>query len=149
MNGIEQKLCFGERNRKQLCLEGYLLTGSIVPGQSLSFQLNLYNPELNKIKKITATFVQYRKIASNHHRDIILRVDLPAMNGFNESHLQRNFDLLVPAGYLTPTHTLTHTHNCSCHISVHYELRLQVNSDGIFRFFEVGVPVFVGTELTS
>ena len=150
MNGAQQTLCFAEQNREQLRLQGCLLRGGIVPGQLLSFQLNLHNPEQTKIKKIKATFVQHRETAADRHNEIIFCVDLPGFSEFNEPHVQRTFDLLVPSGYLTPTHTFTTSYNgYSYYITVHYELRLEVKPHGIFTKFGVSVPVIVGTETTA
>ncbi|CAF4014743.1 unnamed protein product [Rotaria sp. Silwood1] len=146
-NDLQETFAFADQNRKRLRLQCCLFRGGIMPGQLLSFQINLHNPEQSKIKKIEATFIQYRKTAVDSHNETIFSVDLPGLSEFDELHLQRSFDLLVPNTYLTPTYTFTTSyHGYSHHITVHYELKLKVKSHGIFTKIEVNIPVIVGTE---
>ena len=150
MNGVQEMLHFAGQNRKQLRLQGCLLHGGIVPGQSLSCQINLHNPERTRIKSIEATLVQHRQTAADQHNETICSVSLPGLGDFNESHLQHHFDLLVPPIYLTPTYTFTTpSHGYSYYLKVHYELRLEVKPHGIFTKFVASVPVVVGMEATS
>ena len=147
MNGTQEALHFAGQNRKQLRLQGSLLQSSIVPGQSLSIQINLANPKETIIKSIEASFIQHRETAMDRHKEVIFSVNLPGLSEFNELQLQRNFDLLVPHMYLTPTNKFATTHDgYSYYLSVHYQLRLEVKPHGILTNFEVSVPVKVGTE---
>jgi hypothetical protein len=150
VNDTHETPQFTGQNRKQLRLQGCLLHGGIVPGQSLSLQINLYNPQRTSIKSIAATFIQHRETAVDRHNEIIFSVNLPDLSEFNELHLQRHFDLLVPSMYLTPTNNFTTTSYGHLHyINVHYELRLEVMPHGILTKFAVSIPVKVGTETIS
>ncbi|UJR10985.1 hypothetical protein I4U23_015169 [Adineta vaga] len=146
INELQQPLFFGEQNRKQLRLEGYLYTSSIVPGQSLSFQFTLYNPERTTIKKIKASFVQCRQANHDSRQDVIIFTDLPGLNEFNDTNLQRNFEIPVSSDYLTPTHTFTTLYqNYSYSFALRYELKLEVRPHGAFTKFEIKLPVIVRT----
>ncbi|CAF1650343.1 unnamed protein product [Rotaria magnacalcarata] len=63
MDDLQKMISFTNQNRKQLRLHGYLLHSWIVSGQSLSFRMNLHNPERTEIKNVEAAFIQHRKTA--------------------------------------------------------------------------------------
>ncbi|CAF0920049.1 unnamed protein product, partial [Rotaria sordida] len=150
MSSTQEIFCSADQNRKQLRLQCCLLRRGILPGQLLSFKINLHNPERTKIKRIEATFIQHRDTAVDRRQETIFFVNLPDLSEFNELYLERNFDLLVPNTYLTPTYKFTTTsHGTPHYITVHYELKLKVKSYGIFTNIEVRVPVIVGTETGS
>ncbi|CAF4062808.1 unnamed protein product [Rotaria magnacalcarata] len=117
IDDLQNPLSFAKQNRKQLRLHDYLLHSWIVPGQSLSFQINLHDPERTEIKKIEA------------------------------ASIQQDFDLPLPSVDLTPTHTFSTLHcGHSYNLNADYELLLRVKSHGIFTNFEVSIPVVVVTE---
>ncbi|CAF2971726.1 unnamed protein product [Rotaria sp. Silwood2] len=150
MNDIQETQFFTHQNRKQLRLQCCLLQDVIVPGKTLSFQIKLHNPRRSKIKRIEAIFMQCRQTAFDRHNEIIVSADLPNLNEFNELYLQRNFELLVPNIYLTPTSSFsTSFHGYSHYITVHYELKLQIKSHGVFTDFQLSVPVIVDIETIS
>ncbi|CAF3052316.1 unnamed protein product [Rotaria socialis] len=147
MDDVQNALSFDKQNRKQLRLHGYLRHSQIVPGQSLSVQINVHNPERTEIKRIDAAFIQHRKTALNHNDEVIFSINLPGLNEFNELYFQRDFGLPVPSINLTPTHTFSTLHSDhSYNFNVDYELLLRVKTHGIFTNFEVSIPVVVGTE---
>ncbi|CAF1132827.1 unnamed protein product [Adineta ricciae] len=144
MNESQQPIYFGDQNRKKLRLQGHLSTSSIVPGQSLCFQLTLDNPERTVIKKIRASLVQCRNMTQDRREDIILRTDLPGVVEFSGSSLQRNFELPVSSDYLTPTHSFTTSQrNRPYNFDLFYELRLEVRTHGVFTKIETKIPVIV------
>ncbi|CAF0920121.1 unnamed protein product [Rotaria sordida] len=150
MSGTQKTFYSVDQNRKQLRLQCCLLRSGILPGQLLSFKIHLHNPERTKIKRIEATFIQHRETAVDRHNETIFFVNLPNLREFNELYSERNFDLLVPNTYLTPTYKFTTTsHGKPYYITVHYELKLKVICHGIFTKIEVNIPVIVGTEAIS
>lgn len=148
--GGQQSVGFRHENRKKIHLQGYLVHGGVVPGSKLLVQMDLQNPKQAVIKRIEAILTQRRQISRCSHTETIFRTDLPELREFTASNLQRTFELMVPAVYLSPTYTyLTQSLNSQVCISVNYELTLDVKVRGLFTDFKVTVPVIVGTEPMS
>jgi len=118
-----------------------------VPGDKLSIQIDLQNPKQAGIKRIEATLIQHRQVARSSHTETIFRLDLPDIREFTGRELQRTFDLIVPAVYLSPTYTyLSQISNPPIGMSIRYELILDIKVRGLFTDFKISVPVIVGTE---
>ncbi len=148
--GGQQSVGFRHENRKKIHLQGYLVHGGVVPGSKLLVQMDLQNPKQAVIKRIEAILTQRRQISRCSHTETIFRTDLPELREFTASNLQRTFELMVPAVYLSPTYTyLTQSLSSQVCISVNYELTLDVKVRGLFTDFKVTVPVIVGTEPMS
>ena len=150
ISGAQESVSFTRHNRKHIDFNGSLLCGGILPGQNLSLQFELQNPKRAEIKRIDATLVQHRQIAGVRTDQIIFRNTLPGVYKFQETSLQQYVDLLVPHGYLPPTHTFTTLGpGTSVTVFVHYELIFKVKVTGVFSDFHVNIPVIVGTESSS
>ncbi len=145
--GGQQPIAFQNQNRKKIRLQGYLVRGGVVPGDKILVQIDLQNHKQAEIKRIEATLIQRRQISRCSHTETIFRFDLPDLREFNGTTLQRTFELMVPAVYLSPSYTyLTQSLTPSVCISINYELTLDVKVRGLFADFKVTVPVVVGTE---
>ncbi|CAF3483926.1 unnamed protein product [Rotaria sp. Silwood1] len=145
--GGQQHVVFSNENRKKIRIEGFLIRGGVVPGEKLSIHINLQNPNRSEIKRIEATLIQHRQVAQSCHAEVIFRLDLPDVRGFNDTELRRTFDLIVPAVHLSPTYTYMATSfTVTLGVSIHYELILDVKARGLFTDFKISVPVVVGTE---
>lgn len=128
-------------------MQGFLVRGGVVPGDKLSVQLDIQNPKQVGIKKIEAILTQHRQVGRSNHAENIFRLDLPDLREFTGTQLQRTFDLIVPAIYLSPTYTyLSQCFNPAIGISIRYELTLDIKVRGLFSDFKITVPVVVGTE---
>ncbi|CAF0842364.1 unnamed protein product [Rotaria sp. Silwood1] len=146
----QQPVPFTQSNRKKIQLNGYLLQGGVVPGKSLSLQINLQNPKRIEIKRIEATLIQHRQVARSHHAEIIFRMDLPDIREFSGADFNRMFNLQIPSVYLAPTYTyMSQCCGPSLSINFTYELKLEVKVRGLFTDFTVSIPVIIGTEPTS
>ncbi|CAF3405652.1 unnamed protein product [Rotaria sp. Silwood2] len=147
MRATQELVEFTNHNRKKVELKGCLLRGGILAGQYILIHVDLQNPKQCQIKRIEATFIQHRQIASIRDQQIIFHSNLPGIDKFQETNLKQNFDLAVPPGYLAPTYVFTATDsNALFSIFIHYELVLVVKTNGIFTDFQVNIPVFVGTD---
>ncbi|UJR30428.1 hypothetical protein I4U23_017962 [Adineta vaga] len=145
--GGQQPAAFSNQNRKKIRIQGYIMRSGVVPGDKLSIQIDLQNPKRSEIKKIEATLMQHRHVARSSHTEVILRTDLPDLNEFNGTELQKTFDITIPSVYLSPTYTyLSQNHASPLGVSVHYELLLDVKVRGLFTDFKMSVPIVVGTE---
>ncbi|CAF0790952.1 unnamed protein product [Rotaria sordida] len=148
--GGQQQMPFSNENRKKIRLQGCLMRGGVVPGDKISIHINLQNPKRTEIKKIEASLIQHRQVAHSCHAETIFRLDLPDLRDFNDTELQRTFDLIVPAIYLSPTYTyMSQSCSVTLGVSINYELILDVKVRGLFTDFKISVPVIVGTEPIS
>ncbi|CAF0992543.1 unnamed protein product [Adineta steineri] len=147
MNSAQQTLHFNKQNRRQLQLEGYLLSSGIIPGQSFSLEIKFQNPERIKIKRIEIAFIQHRSTVMNNHKEVIFVADLPGFHEFDGASLQETFEFPLPRGYIAPTYFFeTFWHHQPYPFVIKYELILTIKYHGFFTNFEVSVPVIVGTE---
>jgi hypothetical protein len=146
----QQSIPFSHSNRKKLHLKGCLVQGGVVPGESLSLEINLENPKRSEIKRIEAILIQHQEIAQSHHAEVIFRADLQGLCEFNGTSFHRNFQLRIPPVLLSPTYTyISQCCGPSRGVAFHYELQLEVKSRGLFTDFKVSVPVIIGTVATS
>ncbi|CAF3405616.1 unnamed protein product [Rotaria socialis] len=148
--GGQQQVSFSNENRKKIRLQGYLMRGGILSGETLSIHIRLDNPKRSEIKRIKATLIQHRQVARSYHAETICRLDLPDLREFNGKELQRNFDLVLPEIRMSPTYTYMSQYlNQTLGISIRYELILDVKVRGLFTDFKVSIPIIVGTEQIS
>lgn len=148
--GGQHQTAFSSENRKKLRLQGYLVRGGVVPGETLSIHIDLQNPKRSEIKRIEVTFIQHRQVVRSCHSETIFRCDLSELRDFNDLELHRTFELTVPASRLSPTYTYaTQSQNLPIRISVYYELFLDVKIRGLFTDFKMTVPVIVSTGAMS
>jgi hypothetical protein len=135
------------QNQDYLQLKVYLHHRGILSGQKISLDIDIENPKRLEIKKIEAILIQHRKIAQNHHAEIIFRIDLPDLLNFNETELHQTFDLQVPYDYLSPTYNYK-TQYCNSSISadIYYELKLEAKVVGMLIGMNFNIPIIIGTE---
>ncbi len=141
---------FSGKNRKDVQLDGYVLRAGFLPDEKISIHINLDNPKQSTIKRIEAVLTQYRQIGRDNNEDTIFCVNLPDINEFNGSKYERTIDLAIPSQHLAPSYQFkVYCNQKSFPIITKYELELKVKAHGVFTDFEVKVPIFIGTELST
>ena len=134
-------------NRQSLQLHIYLHRRGILPGQTISLDVNLRNPERFHIERTEAKLMQHHKVVSDYRKELIFQVDLPALLNFNGSELHQTFELQVPSTQLSPTYQCTiKSRNTSASINTYYELKLTTTVRGMPNNMNSSIPILVGTE---
>ncbi|CAF1188486.1 unnamed protein product [Rotaria sordida] len=117
--------------------------GLVVPGQTLSLQIEINNPMKVTIKLIRATLKQYRIITDQETDFIIFSFILPGFKskGFNSEYRQSTYELPIPmekCRLMAPT---------SSYKSVRYELHIQCHLYCSFNnHFTLTLPIICTTD---
>ncbi|CAF3773916.1 unnamed protein product [Rotaria socialis] len=150
INEEKKSISVSRRNQKHFQLTANLQQRAVLPGQSISLDVNLENPKRLAVKRIEATLIQHREIAKNAHCEIIFQMDLPIRQDLNETEFHQTFCLRVPHGHLLPTHhSMAPCSTLSISTKIHYELKLVAKIRGILDDIILSIPIIIGTKSSS
>ncbi|UJR16132.1 hypothetical protein I4U23_003043 [Adineta vaga] len=145
-----QSTCQCHINRQNFQMKVSLQQRAILPGQTVCLDVDLNNPKRLQIERIDTKLIQHRVINTDHHKEILLHIDLPGLLNFDQRQLQQTFHFDIPFDYLSPTFDCKiKGRHSSISISIYYELKFKAIVHGISDDIDFSMPIIIGTESSS
>lgn len=146
INRKDQLTLTSEKSRKHFELTANLHQKAVLPGQKISFGIDVKNPKQLNIKQMKAILIQYREVANFNHSEIIIQMDLPIQEYDNAKNVHKNFELLLPSHHLLPTHhSMSQYSTLIIAVNIRYELIIEATVDGLPDDIDLNIPVIIGT----
>jgi hypothetical protein len=132
--------------RQDLTVKGVLHRSGLVPGDETMLSLNVHNPLRLLIKSIDVCLIQRYEIAECRRRVEMMRVSVPELVNLDHADLERTCPLTIPE-HISPSYSFEGRGNhYQVHVSIRYDIKLEVKAKGLFSDFELHVPVTIGTD---
>ncbi|UJR11045.1 hypothetical protein I4U23_015229 [Adineta vaga] len=138
--------CFGNQNRKHITLRGTLNKLGYVPGELITFTLDIDNPRKVLIQHIDLSMLQSYRIGQNTRGYTIFQTTLPKICNTKEQQIRETYAIVIPLVSMAPSYQFQGGITRSAFVNITYLLRFAVKVEGMFTDFDVKIPITVGTE---
>jgi hypothetical protein len=133
------------KNRSDVTVHAALAdrTGSLAPGDSFLFNIELYNPNHVTIKCLAIDLIQHRTIAMGDHCELIIPLlDLAHLREFSGENYHDTLELTIPDDHrIIPSFYYMPPGFSGKPIAVEYMLKLGVKTHGFFKDFILNIPI--------
>lgn len=137
---------FGNHNRKDVSLKGYIDRIGYLPGETISGTFEIENPRQIMLKKVSLVLVQYGRVECNDRKETICEMILPSLDHRNDQQITDKFLLMIPAIPLAPSYEFHTGYDHQANVSLNYFLEFRIKVEGMFTNFDVSIPITIGTE---
>ena len=129
-----------------MTVKGVLQRASLAPGEQTNLAIEIINPNQSSVKQVYACLIQRYEIEECRRRLELVRVLVPDVCDNRNERIEVTCPISVPVG-TAPTYTYTsRTTGTALHITVHYDIKVEVKVRGLFSDFDVLVPITIGTD---
>ncbi|CAF0768165.1 unnamed protein product [Adineta ricciae] len=139
---------FGSQNRKNVILKGTLNKLGYVPGELITFTLDIENSRRVLIQHIDLSMLQSFHIVRNTRGFTIFQTTLPKILNTKEEQIRETYSIVIPSMPMPPSYQFQGGIHRSAAVNVSYVLRVAVKVEGMFTDFDVKIPITMGTEPT-
>jgi hypothetical protein len=148
LNNSQCAVKFDTKN-KDIIVKGILKRSGVVPGEQTSLSLEIINPNRLTIKRVDICLIQRYEIEQCRRRLEIFRLSVPQLNNVNNEHIEAICPFTLPVG-IPPTYNFkSKGRRDNVHVSIHYDMKIEVKAKGLFSDFELQVPIMIGTNSTE
>lgn len=148
INNSQSAVKFGTKH-KDVTIRGLLQRAGLLPGEHGHLVLSIDNPSRLSIKHIDICLIQRYEIEQCRRRVELFRTTIPQISNMNESRFETNCAFDIPAG-VPPSFNFTSKETRTVvHVSLHYDLKLEVKAKGFFTDFDLQVPIIIGSPMAD
>lgn len=134
-----------DTQHSDMIIKGVLQRSGLIPGETTTFSLDIFNPLHSMIKRMDICLIQRYEIAQYRRRLEITRVQIPQLTNFDNQHIETTCPFTVPMG-ISPTYYFERLDNrYDIRVRVKYDIKFEVKAKGLFTDFDLQIPVIIGT----
>ncbi|CAF0940411.1 unnamed protein product [Didymodactylos carnosus] len=153
---------FSNNNRKNVSLKCKMNKLGYLPGDIIEATLDIHNPEMIKIHKVTIKLTEINEINSAERKHEVLTYIVPEINETKDENMSAQLSMQIPQDgydhrssttdnslavkYLAPSYHFEGGINQLIRITNKFTLKIDVGCSGLFTDFELSIPVTIGTE---
>lgn len=135
-----------DTKRNDIKIHGLIQSAGLSPGEQTNMFLEVNNPNHLTIKRIDVCLIQRYEIELCRRRLELTRISVPELMNKNNAHIEITCPIIIPNG-IAPTCKFKGKYgDRSVHISLHYDIRLEIKVKGLFTDFDLQVPIIIGTD---
>lgn len=132
--------------RNDLTVKGVLDRCALVPGEDTCLSVTVFNPVRLLLKRFDVCIMQRYEIGQCRRRAEIMRVTIPQLANADEANMESTCLLTIPRSVAPSYRFEGRGDRCQVHVSVAYDIKMEVKVKGFFSDFELHVPITIGTD---